>query len=289
MSFNTAPLTEKFGLQIIGMDISQAAPSDDMTEIDKLLSEHGVLLFRKQLLTEQDLIRFAANFGELETTVYTKGVSPVNSQVIYISNLKYPDGSNVGLLGDQEVDWHSDQTYRARPATGAMLYGVEVPTTSGRTYWANQYLAYDLLPAATKAAIEGRVGTFSYAKRLEVFYAKDQQNDADLTKRASELAIHPIVLTHPVTGRKSLYADPVTLAEVQGVTRGESDAILSELNKAVSVPGVIYHHNWQQGDLVFWDNACTLHKRDPIAGDHARFMKRMTIHMRPELHSLPHQ
>ena len=287
-SFNTAPLNEKFGLQIIGLDLSQPVAPGAMTELDQLLSEHGVLLFRKQLLSETDLIRFAGGFGELETTVYTKGVSQVNNQVIYISNLKYPDGSNVGLLGDQEVGWHSDQTYRTRPATGAMLYGVEVPATSGRTYWANQYLAYELLPAATKAAIDGKVGTFSYAKRLEVFYGKDQKNDAELTKRASELASHPIVLTHPVTGRKSLYADPVTLADVHGVSRDESDAILAQLNKAVSVPGVIHEHNWQQGDLVFWDNACTLHKRDPIDSDHARFMKRMTIHLRPELHSLPH-
>lgn len=288
MSFNTAPLTDKFGLQIIGLDLSQPVSPGAMVELDQLLSEHGVLLFRKQLLGEQDLIRFAGGFGELETTVYTKGVSPVNNQVIYISNLKYPDGSNVGLLGDQEVDWHSDQTYRARPATGAMLYGVEVPTPSGRTCWANQYLAYDLLPADLKAAIDGKLGVFSYAKRLEGFYAKDQKNDADLTKRASEVAIHPIVLTHPVSGRKSLYADPVTVSEIQGMSRGESDAILAQLNKACSVPEVVFEHRWQQGDLVFWDNACTLHRRDPIAGDHARFMKRMTIHMRPEHHSLPH-
>ena len=288
MSFNTAPLNDKFGLQIIGLDLSQPVSAGAMLELDQLLSAHGVLLFRKQLLSEKDLIRFAAGFGELETTVYTKGVSPVNKQVIYISNLKYPDGSNVGLLGDQEVDWHSDQTYRARPATGAMLYGVEVPATSGRTCWANQYLAYELLPAELKAAIDGKAGVFSYAKRLEVFYGKDQKNDADLTKRASEVAIHPIVLTHPVSGRKSLYADPVTVAEIQGLSRAESDAILGQLNKACSVPEVIYEHHWQQGDLVFWDNACTLHRRDPIGGDHPRFMKRMTIHMRAEQHSLPH-
>ena len=288
MKFNTKPLHDKFGLLIKDIDLSLPLKEGMHDQLDELLSIHGVLLFRKQLLGEEDLIRFAGGFGALETTIYTKGVSPTNKEVIYISNLKYPDGSNVGLLGDQEVDWHSDQTYRSNPATGAMLYRLEVPTTSGRTYWANQYLAYEMLPQEVKDKIDGRSGVFSYAKRLEVFYGKDQKNDKQLTQRAPELALHPIVLTHPVSKRKALYADPVTLLEIEGMTRSESDSILSVLNKACSIPSVIYEHHWQQGDLVFWDNGCTLHKRDPIASDHARFMKRMTIHMRPANHCLPH-
>ena len=288
MSLKTTPLHEKFGLQVTGLDLSQPLSSAVSDELDELLSQQGVLLFRKQLLGEDDLIRFAGGFGDLETTIYTKGVSPINKEVIYISNLKYPDGSNVGLLGDQELDWHSDQTYRSRPATGSMLYGVEVPSTSGRTYWANQYLAYEMLPADVKEAINGRTGIFSYAKRLEVFYSKEQKNDKALTQRAPELAVHPIVLTHPVTQRKALYADPVTLLEIEGIPRSESEQILACLNKACSVSDVIYEHRWQQGDVVFWDNGCTLHKRDPIASDHARFMKRMTIHMRAARHCVPH-
>ncbi len=288
MSLKTTPLHEKFGLQVTGLDLSQPLSSAVSDELDELLSQQGVLLFRKQLLGEDDLIRFAGGFGDLETTIYTKGVSPTNKEVIYISNLKYPDGSNVGLLGDQELDWHSDQTYRSRPATGSMLYGVEVPSTSGRTYWANQYLAYEMLPADVKEAITGRTGIFSYAKRLEVFYSKEQKNDKALTQRAPELAVHPIVLTHPVTKRKALYADPVTLLEIEGIPKSESEQILACLNKACSVSDVIYEHRWQQGDVVFWDNGCTLHKRDPIASDHARFMKRMTIHMRAARHCVPH-
>jgi alpha-ketoglutarate-dependent taurine dioxygenase len=233
-------------------------------------------------------VRFAGAFGELEKTIYTKGVSPYHPEVIYISNLKYPDGGNVGLLGDQELHWHSDQTYRERPATGSMLYGLEVTSTSGCTHWANQYLAYESLPEEVKRAIDGKSGVFSYAKRLEVFYPKEQKNDQDLAKRAPQAAVHPIVLANPVTGRKALYADPVTLQEIQGVSKEENARLLGILTQHCALPDAVYQHGWQQGDVVFWDNGCTLHRRDPIAADRARFMKRMTIYLRGERHCLPH-
>lgn len=288
MSLRTTRLHKDFGLEVQGVDLSEPLPAGLSAELDDLLAQNGVLLFRRQLLEEDDLVRFASDFGELETTIYSKGVSPYNPKVIYISNLKYPNGGNLGLLGDQEVDWHSDQTYRTRPATGAMLYGLEVPSSSGCTYWANQYLAYESLPDEVKQAIEGRTGVFSYAKRLEVFYPKDQKNDQALAKRAPEVASHPIVLTHPVTKRKALYADPVTLLEIEGLPKEESERILAILARHCSQPDFVYQHRWRQGDLLFWDNGCTLHKRDVIGDDHARFLKRMTIFLRSERHCVPH-
>ncbi len=284
----TTPLHGSFGLEVHGLDLSKPLEDGLDVRLDELLSEHGVLLFRRQLLGEEDLVRFAGAFGELERTIYTRGVSPYHPEVIYISNLKYPDGSNVGLLGDQEVDWHSDQTYRTRPATGSMLYGLEVTSTSGRTYWANQYAAFEALPADVRAAIEGRTGVFSYAKRLEVFYPKDQKRDEGLKKRAPELAIHPVVLKHPRTGRKALYADPVTLVEIQGLPRDENERLLRILAERCAAAELVYEHAWRQGDVVLWDNGCTLHRRDPIAAERARFMKRMTIFLRAERHCLPH-
>jgi alpha-ketoglutarate-dependent taurine dioxygenase len=288
MTLQTAPVHERFGVEVRGVDLSQPIADDALHELDDLLGRHGVLLFRRQLLGEEDLVRFAGGFGELEKTIYTKGVSPYSPEVIYISNLKYPDGSNLGLLGDQELHWHSDQTYRTRPATGSMLYGLEVPSSSGCTYWANQYLAYESLPEDVKLAIERRTGVFSYAKRLEVFYPKEQKNDQDLKKRAPEIARHPLVLANPVTGRKALYADPVTLLEIEGLPKEESDRLLSVLTKHCAGPDNVYQHRWRQGDVLFWDNGCTLHRRDPIGADHARFMKRMTIYLRGDRHCVPH-
>jgi len=288
MNIQIVPIHDKFGVEVRGVDLSRPVADDAQRELDDLLGRHGVMLFRRQLLGEEDLIRFAGGFGELENTIYTKGVSPYHPQVIYISNLKYPDGSNVGLLGDQELDWHSDQTYRARPATGSMLYGLEVTSTSGDTYWANQYLAYESLPAGVREDIEGRSGIFSYAKRLEVFYPKDQKNDESLKKRAPEKARHPLVLSNPVTGRKALYADPVTLEEIEGVSKEENARLLAILSRHCAGPDNVYRHRWAQGDVLLWDNGCTLHRRDPIEGERARFMKRMTIYLRGERHCLPH-
>ena len=288
MNLKTIPLHEKFGLEVRGIDLSQPLDEAITAELDDLLAQNGVLVFRRQLLGEEDLVRFAGGFGELETTIYTKGVSPYHPEVIYISNLKYPDGGNVGLLGDQELKWHSDQTYRSRPATGSMLYGIEVTSSSGATFWANQYLAYESLPEDMKRAVDGRTGVFSYAKRLEVFYPRDQKNDKDLKQRAPDVAVHPIVLKNPVTGRKALYADPVTLLEIEGVPRAESDRLLGILEEHCALPDAVYRHHWRQGDVVFWDNACTLHRRDPIDAARARFMKRMTIYLRGDRHCLPY-
>lgn len=288
MSLQTMALHKDFGLEVQSVDLSEPLGKEVSAELDDLLAQHGVLVFRRQLLSEEDLVRFAGGFGELEKTIYNKGVSPYHPEVIYISNLKYPDGANVGLLGDQELDWHSDQTYRTRPATGSMLYGLEVTATSGCTYWANQYLAYESLPEDVKRAIDGRTGVFSYAKRLEVFYPKDQKNDKDLNQRAPDVAVHPIVLANPVTGRKALYADPVTLLEIQGVSKEDNDSLLGILKKHCALPDAVYQHHWRQGDVVFWDNGCTLHRRDPIDAARARFMKRMTIYLRGERHCIPH-
>jgi taurine dioxygenase len=288
MNLHTVPLHKDFALEVRGVDLSEPLGSEVSAELDGLLAQNGVLVFRRQLLGEEDLVRFAGGFGELEKTIYTKGVSPYHPEVIYISNLKYPDGGNVGLLGDQELRWHSDQTYRTRPATGSMLYGLEVTSTSGCTYWANQYLAYESLPEDVRRAIDGRSGVFSYAKRLEVFYPKEQKNDKDLNQRAPEAAVHPIVLANPVTGRKALYADPVTLQEIQGVSKEENQTLLGILEKHCALPDAVYRHDWRQGDVVFWDNGCTLHRRDPIDAARARFMKRMTIYLRGERHCLPH-
>ena len=288
MSLQTTPLLKDFALEVSGVDLSSPLADDVSGKLDELLARHGVLVFRRQLLGEEDLVRFAAGFGELERTIYSKGVSPYHPEVIYISNLKYPGGSNIGLLGDQELDWHSDQTYRTRPATGSMLYGLEVTSNSGCTYWANQYLAYESLPEEVKHAIDGRTGVFSYARRLEVFYPKDQKNDEDLKKRAPEAAVHPVVLTNPLTGRKALYADPVTLTEIQGLPKQDDERVRGILARHCALPEAVYRHQWRQGDVVFWDNGCTLHRRDPIQADRARFMKRMTIYLRGERHCLPH-
>jgi len=288
MNLQTTSLPGNCGIELHGLDLSKPLADGIETQMDDLLARHGVLVIRRQLLSEEDLVRFAGAFGELESTIYTKGVSPYHREVIYISNLKYPDGGDVGLLGDGELRWHSDQTYRTRPATGSMLYGLEVTTTSGSTYWANQYLAYESLPDDVKRAIDGRTGVFSYGRRLETFYPKAQKNDQDLKERAPQNAVHPIVLTNPVTGRKALYADPVTITEIQGMAKDESDRLLAVLAEHCALPDAVYRHQWQQGDVVFWDNGCTLHRRDPIEADRARFMKRMTIFLRGDTHCLPH-
>lgn len=290
----SSPLHPKFGLEITNVDLSKPLSSEHRLLIDDLLGKEGLLLFRRQVLTEEQLIVAAGALGDLEHIIYSDGISPCHNEVAYVSNLQYTNEKPVGAGGSQiggimELKWHSDQTYLAKPATGAMLYAVEVPPPSfgGSTYWANQYLAYESLPEDIKQIIDGKVGMFSYASRLAKFYSPEQMKDEELKKKVPKTALHPIVLTHPVTKRKALYADPVTLAEVQGLSQAQNDRLLPILAKHACEKSLAYQHRWQPGDVVLWDNGCTLHMRDPVTENHPRLLKRMTIFLQKNSHCLP--
>lgn len=251
--------------------------------VKKLWQESPVLIFRRQQLHEHEQVRFSSVFGECMEIHRKDNVSPVEPKIVYFSTLKYNDGRAVGAFSNgEEADWHSDQTYTARPATGAMLYGVEVPRDGGNMSWANQYAAYELLPGEIKRAIEGKVGVFRYGKDPNYSEAK-----ANPTGTMLPDAYHEVVITHPVTGRKSLYVDPARLVELQGVSAEENARLLPILFKAASDPSLVYRHEVASGDVMLWDNALTLHRREPLPMHQPRLMKRTTFYLPPELHGLP--
>jgi len=264
---------------------------DAIEQIRQLWQTSPVIIFRRQSIEEEEQVRFSEHFGRCESANRKDIQSPYREEIIYFSTLRYADGRFVGgFAGGDDVDWHSDQTYRVRPATGAMLYGVEVPKGGGDIYWADQYGAWDRLPADVQKLIDGRTGTFRYAKRMEIMNTLElKDKESAQAKVMSQLpdAFHPVVLTHPVTGRKALYADPTTLVSIEGLSEADNARVLPMLFEAGGSAELVYKHKVHNGDLMMWDNGCTMHRRDEMQLGQPRLMKRTTFRLGAELHCVP--
>ena len=206
MPLETRPLDNSFACEVVGLRLWEPLNDQTVNELRALWAHHGVLVFRRQALSEHELADFSALFGPLERIVRTEWASPVRPEVGLISNLKDAQGRPIGGLGDGEIQWHSDQSYMLNPATGAMLYALELPPEGGSTSWVDLCAAYAGLPDRLKRAVDGRRGIFSYVKRLAGYQGVDRVISEE-AKRKTPPILHPLVHTHPVTGRKALYLD----------------------------------------------------------------------------------
>ncbi|EJL72309.1 putative taurine catabolism dioxygenase [Variovorax sp. CF313] len=261
-------------------------------QVRQLWQTAPVIIFRRQSLEEEEQVRFTELFGRCESANRKDIQSPYREEIIYFSTLRYADGRFVGgFAGGDDVDWHSDQTFKVRPATGAILYGVEVPKGGGDIYWADQYGAWDLLPADIQQLVEGRTGTYRYAKRMAIMNTLElKDKESAQAKEMAKLpdAFHPVVLTHPVTGRKALYADPTTLVSIEGLSEAENARVLPILFEAGGDARLVYRHKVHNGDLMLWDNGCTMHRRDEMQLGQPRLMKRTTFRLSADAHCVPH-
>src|SRR6266853_3341217 len=216
MPLETRPLDGSFAREVVGLRLWE--PQDDRTvdELRELWAHHPVLVFRRQALSEQELAGFSALFGPLERVVRTEWASPMVPEVGLISNLKDGQARPIGGLGDGEIRWHSDQSYMMNPATGAMLYALELPPEGGATSWVDLSAAYEGLPDRLKRAVEGRRAIFSYAKRLAGYQGVDRVISEE-AKRKTPPIVHPLVHTHPITGARALYLDSTTTVAIDGM------------------------------------------------------------------------
>jgi len=286
MPLETRPMGQSFAREIIGLRLWE--PQDDPTidELRALWADHPVLVFRRQALSEDELADFSACFGPLERTVRTDWASPVRPEVSLISNLKDAQARPIGGLGDGEIQWHSDQSYMKEAATGAMLYALELPPEGGTTSWVDLCAAYAGLPAGLKRAIEGKRAVFSYAKRLAGYQGVDQVISEE-AKRKTPPVLHPLVHTHPVTGKPALYLDSTTTIGIEGLDDAPGDALLEEIYESATRPEFVYRHHWQVGDALLWDNGFTMHRREPFDPSARRLMKRTTMFLPRDRHIVP--
>jgi len=268
-SFAVRPLSPALGAEIVGVDLRQPVSEALAAQLLQAWHQHLVILLRDQKLSEEDQVRFAECFGP-PARIHTPQFVRNHPAVMLISNIR-EDGKPIGALPDGEMHFHTDQCHQERPAKASMLYALEVPRRGGNTLFANAYAAYATLPDAVKRRIEGRMALNAY----------DYDNAA--MKRGTRVAdgvpsyMHPVVRTHPATGRKALYVNRLMTVGIEGLPEAESDELLAMLFDHQEQRRFVYEHVWRVGDILMWDNRCTLHARTDFSADERRLMRRVTI------------
>ncbi len=264
------PLSTALGAEIVGVDAGRPVDDASFATILDAWHRYLVIVLRGQTLDEESQVRFAERFGEL-SPIHTSHHSSTNRAVMYIGNLK-KDGRMIGALPLGEMHFHSDQCYQERPALGTMLYSIEVPSEGGDTLFANGYKAYEALPAEVKERVRG----------LEALNVYDY--DGGVVERSNMVSpergiafAHPVVRTHPASGRKSLYVNRLMTHHIEGLPPEESERLLALMFDTIERPENVYEHRWRVGDLLLWDNRCTLHARRDFDPNARRWMRRVTI------------
>ena len=278
-------LQDTFAHEVLDLNLWKDLDERTLNRLRIAWRRHGVLLFRRQSLSESELVRFFSHFGKSEVIVRTDWQSRNRDEVIHISNMKDASGRSIGGLGSGELDWHSDQSYMTHPATGALLYMVEMPNEGGATYWANLQQAYDALNEETRSQIADLEAIYDYAKR-QSSYDDEAPLSASLRSKTPPV-LHPLVCVNPQTRRPSLYIDPSTMVGISGVSAKKGAALLAQLSAHATQPRFVYTHHWQIGDVVMWDNGQVLHRRAHFGAATPRWQKRLPCQLSPEHHLIP--
>jgi len=236
-----------------------------------------VLLFRDQALSDDDLVAFSRRFGELdEAPVQETGQRFVEGHPeIYVVSNVVQNGVAIGSLGAGEAVWHTDMSYLPSPPKASVLYALEVPASGGDTSFCSMYAAWDTLPDPLRQRIEGaRVkhdGTYNSGG-----YTRQGVTPTD-DPRTSPGTLHPLVYVHPETGRRGLYLGRRRNAYIDGMSLEESGVLLDEIWASATRDALTWRHQWRVGDLVLWDNRCTMHRRDAFDPAARRVMHRTQI------------
>jgi taurine dioxygenase len=284
---DTRQLHPTLAREVVGLSLWETPDEATVAELRNLHAQHGVLVFRRQALSESELAAFCALFGPLERTVRSDWASPTTPEVTIISNLRDGFGHPLGGLGDGELQWHSDQSYMQLPATGAALYALELPPSGGETFWVDLRAAYAGLPRQLRAKITGKRGIFDYTKRLAGYGRDTDQQISEEARRLTPPVTHALVHANPETGDRSLYLDSTTTIGIDYMDTTTSLALLDEVYEAATSEPFVYAHQWQVGDLVLWDNGVTMHRRTPFDPAARRLMKRMTMRLDRYRHVIP--
>lgn len=280
MSVDTAidvtPLSPAIGCEVRGVDLSGKLDEATKALLLDAFHDHCILLIRGQNLTEAQLIAGASWLGTLgERSRPAEIRQEDNPYIMKVSNIR-ENGRLIGSLPDGEMYFHHDMAFVEKPHRASFLYAVEIPSSGGNTLYANMYKAYDLVPDDLKRRLAGRMA-------LQVYdYTTTETPDIDNGLENIKHFSHPVFITHPVTGRKALYANRLMTARIDGMDRAESDAVLSDLFACAEDPSVIHEHVWRPGDFLAWDNFCSTHARTDFSPAERRLLLRgMIVGERP--------
>jgi len=276
-AFEIRPLAGATGAEIVGIDLGRELNAADFARVHRAHLDYHVVVFRDQRITPQQHVDFSRRFGKLMIHVLHQFHLPGHPEILIISNI-VENGQPVGL-GDAGKEWHSDISYKELPALGSLLHAQELPAEGGDTLFADMQLAYETLPAHLRKAIEGKRAVHSYLAR---YSRLQQQSGWRPTLSAEQIAqvqevVHPVVRTHPETGRKALFVSEGFTTRIEGLPEDESRQLLDELNAHAVRPEHIYRHQWRPHDLVFWDNRSLIHLAAGCPPEMRRKLYRTTI------------
>ncbi len=258
-SFDVRRIPGPFGAEVVGLDLSVPLANEDFARIHRAHLAHHVLVFRDQRITPDEHVRFSQRFGPLQIHVQRKFQLAGHPPVLVVSNIR-ENGQPIGL-GDAGHFWHSDLSYKERPSLGSLLHAQDLPSEGGDTLFADQHAAYEALPSALKARIDKMQAEHSYLARYDELRARNPWRPALTQAQIDEVrpVIHPVVRTHPETGRKALFVSEHFTTRILGLAESDSRLLLQELFAASTQPRLQYRHRWQPHDLVFWDNRSVVH------------------------------
>jgi taurine dioxygenase len=245
----------------IACDLAQDIDEATFREIERAFHDDIVVVFRRQTLSNERQIEFSRRFGELEIHIVKKYLLPGFPEILLISNIRNERGEHIGLA-DAGFTWHSDTSYRRRPSRCSLLYAKEIPLRDGQplgdTVFANAIAAYEALLKTMKQRLVGLKAIHRYSSRRRVADSPRPKLTQVQLNETPDIA-HPIVRTHPYTGRKSLYVTAGECVGIEGMPDDEAVDLIAELDAHCVRPEFLYRHKWQVGDLLMWDNTSSMH------------------------------
>lgn len=279
---NVIPTGRALGAEITGIDLSKDVSAAQREFIFNAYTEHLVVLFRGQSLSFADLLRLRELFGPPGLAAnqllglgrkkyYTDDVP---DEITIVSNIVDAQGKPLGALGSDEAFWHTDSSFTETPISASLLHAVEVTEQGGETSFLNMYRAYEDMPTGLAARINGK---FANHSKVHNSTGVRRPEFADVTDPSKAPGVkHPLVRTHPVTGRKCLYLGRRLNSYIFGLSLAESEETLDEIWAHACQDKYVWQHKWRVGDLVVWDNRCTMHHRNAFAPNARRLMHKST-------------
>ena len=276
-TFEVRPFHAALGAELIGLDLAAPLPDADFARVHRAHLDHHVLVFRDQRITPRQQIDFSRRFGPLQIHVLHQFQLPGHPEVLVVSNI-VENGRPIGL-GDAGHYWHSDLSYKDKPSLGSLLHAQELPAEGGDTLFANMHLAWDTLPPALKTVVHGLRAEHSYLAKYEELRARSPWRPKLSEAQIAEVkpVEHPVVRTHPETGRPALFVSEHFTTRIVGLPEDESRDLLAQLFAHSVKPEHVYRHRWQPHDLVFWDNRSVMHLAAGTPDHLRRRLNRTTI------------
>jgi taurine dioxygenase len=276
------PTGRALGAEITGVDLSKDVSNTQRESIVEAYAKHLVLLFRDQRLSFSDLLRLRELFGPPGRSASQllglgrKSYLPdeVPDDITIISNIVDAEDKPIGSLGSDEAFWHTDSSFTEKPISASLLHAIEVTEQGGETAFLNMYQAYEDMPAELAARIEGK-----YANHSKVHNSAGVRRPefADVMDPSKAPGVkHPMVRTHPATGRRCLYLGRRLNSYIFGSSLEDSEALLDEIWAHTCRDKYVWQHKWRVGDLLVWDNRCTMHHRNAFAPNARRLMHKST-------------